>query len=200
MEHKGSNILEGEASESDEEIADYPSFIQNTMVVDYPTSPAQQKSPSTDERSSGVVISGEASESDEEEHFEYAAPTRSRDFHSPLAGFPDHTQTELEVEPGVAEESSKYRDGYKRPKFKSPFHKRLRENSFYLRCGIVENTLETYENACYKIQSCIPILSRTQSATQDTLQDLRIMIESLASMQLRNDDISNAKMLPCFKE
>eukprot|EP00794_Sanderia_malayensis_P001089 gene1089-430_t len=199
-QQKGSNILEGEASESDEEVADYPSFIQNTMVTDFP-SPSQPIGNSGGVRSSGVVISGEASESDEEEPFEYARQSSSgREFPS-LVRFPEAgAQIELKTDLAATNKDTKYRDEHKKPKFKSPFHKRLRENNFYLRCGIVENTLDTYEDACSKLQSCIPVLSRTQATTQDTLQDLRVMIESLTSMQLRFDCISDSKMLPDFKD
>ena len=72
MEHNASNILEGEASESDEEVSDYPGFMRS---VSSPAPDTAGKSPKAGGKSpkaaegpsSSVVVMGEASESENEE-------------------------------------------------------------------------------------------------------------------------------------
>ena len=201
MDPKGSTILEGEASESDEEVTDYPSFIQNTMVAEFPSSSTSPSQNLGVERSSGVVVSGEASESDEEP-FEYAKPAGGRDFPSLAASFPEPSNTSESTSPkqSPAQESTKFRDEYKRPKFNSPFHKRLRENNFYLRCGVVENCLDTYEGATSKLQDCTPVLNRTLNSVQSTLRDLRLTLEGLSVLQLTVDTVVESNSLPRFKK
>ena len=201
MDKQSSTILEGEASESDEEVTDYPSFIHNTMVAEFPTKAStEQPAQPLAERSSGVVISGEASESDEEPT-EYTKAVGARDFPSLAASFPEPANL-----PGVAHESTasaqrstKFRDEYKRPKFKSPFHKRLRENNFYLRCAVVENTLETYDNSSEKLKYCTPIFKRTFDSIKGTLHDYRVAIEGLSVLQLSVDSIVESTSFPKFK-
>lgn len=197
---KGSTILEGEASESDEELADYPSFMQNTMVSDVSPNVSVEQQKSAKDRISGVVISGEASESDEEP-FEYLQPSGGRDFPSLVANYPETAHLSAAIQDtSTVQKSTTYRDGYKRPKFKSPFHKRFRENNFHLRCGVVENTLDTYSYSSEKLKFCKPFVAKTLESVQATLLDLKVAIEAFSVLQLSVDNLVETTVLPSFKK
>lgn len=197
---KGSTILEGEASESDEELTDYPSFMQNTMVTEVSPKVSAETQRSVKERISGVVISGEASESDEEP-FEYQQPAGRRDFPSLAKNYPDTAHLGDEIQnKDIPQKSTTFKDEYKRPKFKSPFHKRFRENNFHLRCGVVENVLDTYSYSSEKLKYCKPVVARTLESVQATLLDLRVTIETLSVLQLSVDSLVESTSLPRFKK
>ena len=198
---KGSTILEGEASESDEEITDYSSFMQNTMVADASTDVSVDLQKSAKERISGVVVSGEASESDEEEHFTYQQAIGTRDFPSLSSNYPESAHlADTNEKKTETPKSTTFRDEYKRPKFKSVFHKRFRENNFHVRCGIVDNTLDTYSYSTDKLMQCRPIVARTLDSVQATLHDLKVAIESLAVVQINVDSLLDSTTLPQCKQ
>ena len=198
---KRSTILEGEASESDEELTECPSFMPNTMVADASLNLSAELKKSSTDRISGVVISGEASESDEEEAFEYQQTPGRREFPSLAANYPESAHlTDPSEDKSAVQKSTTFRDEYKRPKFKSPFHKRFRENNFHLRCGVVENTLDTYRYSTDKLKHCKPVVNRTLQSVKGTLVDLKVAIEALSVMQLSVDNLVESTVLPRFKK
>ena len=126
-QQKGTNILEGEASESDEELSDYPSFVRNTMVSEPspPSTPAETVSSTT--RSTGVVVSGEASESDDETFHLPSTSTGkggeqgpgSREFPSLHGHDQQLNELELKVENAGGFQGAKLKGEQRRPKYKS---------------------------------------------------------------------------------
>ena len=198
---KRSTILEGEASESDEEVVDCPSFMQNTMVADASSNVSFDGQSSAKERISGVVVSGEASESDEEEAFDYSQPSGQREFPSLTSPYAESMHLAEAGEKNIdAQKSTSFRDEYKRPKFKSAFHKRFRENNFHVRCGIVDNTLDTYRYSTEKLKQCKPIASKTLESLQATRRDLNAALEALAVFQISADNLVASSSLPKFKK
>ena len=196
-----STILQGEANESDDEITDSPSFIRNTMVDDSSPNIAFDIQKSAKERISGVVVSGEASESDEEEDYDYQQPIGGREFPSLSPTYQESAHfTDGNEKAADAQKSKTFRDEYKRPKFKSVFHKRFRENNFHVRCGVVDNTLDTYSYSTEKLLQCRPMAIKTLESVQATVHDLKVAIESLAVVQLNVDSLIGSANLPQCKK
>ena len=196
-----STILQGEANESDEEITESHSFMRNTMVDDASPNITFDIQKSAKERISGVVVSGEASESDEDEVYDYQQPIGGRDFPSLSPTYQESAHFTDAVEKVADTQKSKtFRDEYKRPKFKSVFHKRFRENNFHVRCGVVDNTLDTYSYSAEKLLQCRPMAIKTLESAQATLHDLKVAIESLAVVQLNLDSLIGSTNLPRLKK
>ena len=164
MDRKGSNILEGEASESDEEVSDYPGFIRNISM-----DPGSAEKISSGPRSS-VMVTGEASESDNDE-----------DENVLRRAFPslkDKDIEELEIQ--VAS------DDNRRPKFESPFHKKLWESNFAFRLGVVEAQLDRYNNLINRLQEFIPHANNSQMYVQDALKSYKSLSENTKQL---NDNL-----------
>ncbi|XP_057307924.1 uncharacterized protein LOC130645833 [Hydractinia symbiolongicarpus] len=174
MDRKGTNILEGEASESDEEISDYHGFVQNTMVTE-PKTEAKSDGPS-----SSVVVSGEASESDDDIG-EYIG----RNFPS----LQDQTGPTLEEEYSVSIET-------KKPRFESPFHKKIWERNFAFRLGIVQMQLEKFNHVTGRLESFIPLANRSQVHMQDALKQYRNISETTKHLNETFESVLHQADLP----
>lgn len=165
---KASNILEGEASESDEEVSDYPGFIRNISekAESKPAAAVASEGPS-----SSVMVTGEASESENEEDefiLRRAFPTMDeKDIHD----LEIHTAPDL-----------------RRPKFETPFHKKLWECNFAFRLGVVEAQLERYNDLSTRLQEFIPLANSSQNYIQEALKNYRCLSESTKEL---NDNLEN---------
>jgi len=143
-------------------------------TISSPTPEPQKTSkPSTsDGPSSSVVIMGEASESENEED-EYIL---RRAFPS----LDDKDIQELEIQ--VAMESNR------RPKFETPFHKKLWECNFAFRLGVVETQLERYNHVIDRLQLFIPHANNSQTHVQEALKGYRNLSENVKQL---NDVLEN---------
>ncbi|XP_065648172.1 uncharacterized protein LOC136077877 [Hydra vulgaris] len=162
---KGTNIFEGEASESDDEYSGVNSNIKHTESKLESKVP---ESPGSTAFSGGVVVSGEASESDD-------------DIDDYMIS--DQSGHEFEISNGMTISLE-----IKKPKFESLFHKKLWEKNFSFRHGIVEHQLEHYASLVNKLKAFIPLSNRSQNFAQDALKDYRV-ISSLTKHL--NDNLEN---------
>jgi hypothetical protein len=112
MAAASSNLVQGEASESDEEYEiDQSYFMKNTMVVKQDTTAPRQ----------GIVVAGEASESDESEGENVPNEEAGSDFGQSL-------MSPESVKEGVSDEQMKRKVKFH---YDSNFHRQLRKYTFY---------------------------------------------------------------------
>lgn len=171
MERKATNILEGEASESDEEVSDNIGYGVKPVSTEL-----REKSEGP---SSSVVVSGEASESDEEDETT-ANMMLTRNFPT-LVSHQGLQDFDIQDENSVGVEERRHR-------FESPFHRAMWSRNFSLRLGIVRQHIEQYDEAFTKLKNVIPHSNRSQNYAQETLKHYRNI--SVSSKQL-NDNLEN---------
>ena len=91
---------------------------------------------------------------------------------------PDKDIEELEIQ--VAS------DDNRRPKFESPFHKKLWESNFAFRLGVVEAQLDRYNNLINRLQEFIPHANNSQMYVQDALKSYKSLSENTKQL---NDNL-----------
>jgi len=167
MDKQGTNIFEGEAIESDGEEDYYGGFVQNTMV----TNDTKRELKIGELPSSSVVVSGEASESDED----IGDYLRKNDYPNVPSKLIQDEDCSISIEP-------------RRPRFESPFHKKLWERNFAFRLGVVQSQLDRYDQVTTKLKTFIPIVNRTQRHAQEALKNYRSVSEA---SKLLNDNLES---------
>ncbi|XP_066914046.1 uncharacterized protein [Clytia hemisphaerica] len=187
MDAKATNILEGEASESDDEEISHNTFVNKPI----PKTFNEFSKPSNEGPSSGVVVSGEASESDDEDDSTVNMMlTRN---------FPTLVSQQGLKEFEIQDEEGSVTIQEQKQTFESPFHRGIWERNFALRLGIVRHNVEEYQSIFSKLKNVIPHANRAQQHSQETLKAYRTMgenskqINDQLEMLLRQTDIPRLK-------
>lgn len=170
------NLVQGEASESDEEYEINQSyFMKNTMVVNEETTPQRR----------GIVVEGEASESDEEEGSEDVVPN--------IMETRTESPQQQDIGKTTTEEQTKRKVKFH---YDSYFHRKLRVSNLELRSDAVENTVSMYHDANKKLKSAVFHLNRSQASIQEIFSNVALISGDLQSLTEVLDKTSAYDFVP----
>uniref|UniRef100_A0A0B7BUI2 Biogenesis of lysosome-related organelles complex 1 subunit 3 n=1 Tax=Arion vulgaris TaxID=1028688 RepID=A0A0B7BUI2_9EUPU len=168
MDTKYKTVVQGEASESDEDDEEY------------------------DEEPRSMVVDGEAPESDEEEIDTSANSSKKEIPHLHLS---EHSSLyeSLDDITGVPTLSSKQAG---RPKYDNVLNRKLWESNLSL-CNNANGLVsQTYLSAAKDIANCSQQLSKSQVSLQDVSHNMRLMTNDCFNLQDLFDTVTTCKLLP----
>ncbi|KAL5010522.1 hypothetical protein ScPMuIL_012827 [Solemya velum] len=174
-QHNIQTIVQGEASESDDE--DDATIIDRMKTVP----PTQHN----------IVVSGEASESDEE------IDTSQKEAHVPPLKVNTEGKGDLEdITNGKMTVSPTSPAEFNKPKYDTLLHRKLRERNGLFRRHIIETIANVYQGCVKNIHNTTLQLLKTQSAIQDTSYHMRLLTNDLFHLEDRIDIVSGCHLLP----
>ncbi|KAK7107626.1 biogenesis of lysosome-related organelles complex 1 subunit 3-like isoform X1 [Littorina saxatilis] len=196
-------VVQGEASESDEEEEKEVQNSSATRVPPFPSRVLQSKLSSPAKRKVGgtqaVVVAGEASESEEEEVDTSVSESGSPEL-TPLKVEPskklergsssDLSDVPMLMSPRMAESR------YNKPKYDTLLHRKLRENNWQLHEHMVEVAGQAYLGAARSLSSTTTHLVKSHSVVQDISHSMRLLTNDLFHLEDRIDIIQSCKLLP----
>jgi len=170
-DHQYRTVVQGEASESEEE-----------EEVSLPNKP--------EPKPHGVVVEGEASESEEEELDSNGNALPSTQQKS------NENSSSYESIDDIADMPSLAPKQMWKPKYDSVLNRKLWESNMSFCNNINAMASHTYMTAAKDIVNCAQQLSRSHAAIQDVSHNMRLLTNDLFNLDDRVDIIVSCKLLP----